>query len=206
MFINPYASPNYSGVDEGTLPPKLTLRRASILVPVGVVGGILLGAVTNAVNGAVSPQYFSDVMRWDWDAFPGIWLASIRQGMLEGTADGLGYSLLFVTLTCILTDRRCHLKVAIKYGVIALAVALSFWAIGGACGVAYAAFLPDHCDSRFFGWHDSIGSLLCYAWVRGSIWGIVYGGLPSVVITSIGCVKVSQRLLAERTATQEYNC
>jgi hypothetical protein len=192
MLAPPNASRQTSTVDQNRLPPKLTLQRVAILVLIGVIGGVFLGAVTNAVNGAVSPQYFRDVMGWTWRAIPNVWLASIEEGMLEGMAYGFGYALIFVTLTCILSACRCYLGTAGKYSLIAFAITLIFWAIGGACGIAYAYAFPDHCDPCFFGYHASRDSLLCYAWVRGSIWGIVYGGLPAVVITSVTCVHSSQ--------------
>ena len=195
MPMNPYASPKFSGLDESTLPPRLTMRGMAILALIGVTGGGVLGAVTNAVNGAVSPQYFRDVMGWDWLNDSGVWFAGIRQGMFEGAIYGLGYSLLFITLTLIFCDRRCYLRAVVVYALITLAIAVLFWASGGVCGVAYALIVPTHCDPRFFGYHASASSLLCYAWVRGAIWGIVFGGLPAVVMTSVCCVKASRRRL-----------
>ena len=45
-----------------------------------VFTGGFIGAITNMINGAVSPNYFRIVMRWD---FQDIWTASVAQGILS---------------------------------------------------------------------------------------------------------------------------
>jgi hypothetical protein len=62
----------------------------------GVVLGAFLGALTNSVNGWVSPTYFRNIMRWHDVA--DIWRASIAQGILEGLMFGLAFSVIFVAV------------------------------------------------------------------------------------------------------------
>ena len=200
MDINPYAAPQQSAPIEREVPPKLTLRRVALLLPIGTIGGALLGAMTNTVNGAVSPDFFRDVMGGHWLSDADVWLASIRQGLFEGAARGTEYAILFVVLTCVFSARRCYLGAAARCALLALILALSFWVAGGATGMAYTQWFPKHCSPRYFGWHTSTESLLRYAWARGAYWGIIYGGLPAVVITSALCVKVSRDQVQGRRA------
>jgi hypothetical protein len=182
MSENPYESPQVPEYFGLSLPPRLTWRHIIGLLFVGVAGGACLGAVTNAVNGALSPRYFIDVMGWRRET--NIWVASILWGILEGAAFGLAYAFVFMALISFASHRRCRFSHALRYGLVTLALAFGFWILGGASGVAYADIFRDRCDHRFFGYHDEWPSLARYAWVRGSIWGIESGGFLAVLITN----------------------
>ena len=72
-------------------PPPTRPARPLALVGIAVaaiLAGTLMGASTNAVNGAVSPTYFINVMGWQYVS--NVWLASILQGVyargLQGNA------------------------------------------------------------------------------------------------------------------------
>lgn len=71
-----------------------------------------------------------------------------------------------------------------RYVGFTFALALGFWLLGGAVAVACAWLLPSVCNPRYFGHDFTWPAFGCYAWVRGSIQGIVDGGLASVLITS----------------------
>jgi hypothetical protein len=49
------------------------------LVVTGILMGAALGALTNGINGWVSPLYFRNIMRWQ--EVKDVWRASIAQGI-----------------------------------------------------------------------------------------------------------------------------
>lgn len=184
MDANPYASPQSPEGDVSPFPGRMTRKHIAGLVAIGTSGGVLLGGLTNIVKGALSPEYFRDVMGWYYDART-IWLASVGQGMLEGAVYGLVYSVVFSSLISFVSNRQCSFGVAVRYGLVTLALAAAMWILGGACGVAWVLVLPDYSPPALFGYHESWFSRVAYAWVRGSIWGIVHGGLLCVVLVNL---------------------
>jgi len=178
--MNPYAAPQ--AISSAPTPrPTLTWRGAAALCAIGTFGGAAIGTLTNMVNGALSERYFRDVMRWE--AADSIWLAAVGQGAFEGALRGLGYGLLFVLLICFACGRQAELRVVIRYALGALCMALMFWFLGGAIAMTIAYVRPDWCDPRFFGPFIEWSLRARYAWVLGSIWGIVYGGGLAVVLS-----------------------
>ncbi|MEQ8789689.1 MAG: hypothetical protein RIC55_25565 [Pirellulaceae bacterium] len=178
---NPYATPQSLAVDDLQIPPRLTIRRMTALLGVGLAGGATFGALTNCINGALSPQYFRDVMDWYG---PNIWLSAVGQGVLEGICYGLVYAIIFVVLIAAVSRRRCHFHTAVRYARHTFSLALGFWLLGGTIAVGFAWLLPHLCDPRFFGNQIAWPAIARYAWVRGSIWGEIYGGLTSVFLTN----------------------
>jgi hypothetical protein len=73
MIENPYASPQSATVADIQIVPRLTATRMLAVLLVGLGGGAVLGTLTNSVNGALSPQYFRDVMGWRGSD---IWISS----------------------------------------------------------------------------------------------------------------------------------
>jgi hypothetical protein len=178
--MNPYAAPQTLS-HECAFRRALTWHGAAALCAIGSLGGAVLGILTNAVNGAVSPHFFRDVMQWE--DVESIWWAAVGQGAFEGAVRGLAYGLLFVVLICFACGRQAEFRVLIRYALAALCMALMFWVLGGAIAIAIAYVLPDWCSPRFFGPFVEWSLRARYAWVRGSIWGITYGGGLAVVLT-----------------------
>ena len=162
----------------GGLPPRRSTVRIFftannfLLLLVGAAGASILGALTNSLNGWLSPQYFRDVMGW---AGTDVWSDTVREGMLEGVCFGTAYALMFVTLIAAMSRGEYRLNVAIRYALIGFAAALASWFAGGIVAIIYVYWVPD-ANPRFFGWHFDRTTRMAYGWVRGSIWGIVFGG------------------------------
>lgn len=197
METNPYASPSAAQTHDLRIPRQLTFARILLLLGVGTLGGSALGTVLNCINGSVSAQYFND-HKLIWDNAGSIWLASVVQGTLEGAFDGFLYAVLFSVLIACLSERRCRLSTALRYALVAFALALAFWVLGGASGVVYVSLFPAGYPRRFFGSHSSWSSLACYAWVRGSYWGVTYGGGLAAVVASLWSALSCRRSLEAR--------
>lgn len=146
----------------------------------GVLGGAVLGAMTNAVNGWVSPYYFVIVMRWH--EIHDIWRASVAQGIFEGLLFGAGFSLIFTAGTGIITRASSSYGFAVRHLVEILAATFGCWLFGGIAALGLATLSPQFYQATFMGVPDEFSAMLAFAWVGGSIWGVELGGLISVVL------------------------
>jgi hypothetical protein len=146
----------------------------------GVFASASLGAVTNAVNGWVSPLYFVTLQ-----GRPGVedvCRASIAQGLFEGLCFGGFFSLVFASGIGIITRSSCHYGFAAWHLLGIIAGALVYWLIGGTAAIGLAALSPEFYRRAFIGVPKEFGPMLRCAWVGGSIWGRELGGLLSVVL------------------------
>ena len=146
----------------------------------GVFAGAALGAVTNAVNGWVSPLYFVTILRWR--GVEDVWRASIAQGVFEGLLFGTFFSLVFTAGVGIITRASCSYGFAVRHLLGIVAGALLCWLLGGLAAMGLATLSPEFYRRTFMGVPEEFGPMLAYAWVSGSIWGVQLGGLLSVVL------------------------
>jgi hypothetical protein len=167
----------------GSLPnPESPVRPLTpfALVITGIFASGALGAVTNAVNGWVSPEYFVSVMQWYW--IQNVWRASVAQGIFEGLLFGVLFSLIFTVVVGIITRASCPYRFAVQYILGILAGAFVGWILGGLAAMGLASLSPDFYRKTFSGVPEEAGPMLRFAWVGGSIWGVELGGLVSVVL------------------------
>jgi prolipoprotein diacylglyceryltransferase len=141
-----------------------------------------IGASTNAVNGALSPEYYRAVLRWD---FPGIWAASIAQGIMEGVLYGVLFAV--IILLAVLFFRRDLTWPALRHHILkAAGLVYLAWLAGGVISLLLACVSPDFYRNIFRDVPPQLVPLMKFAWVGGSIQGAVYGGLISAIVTAIG--------------------
>jgi len=169
----------------------MKMTRILITFTTGVLGAVVLGAVTNMVNGAVSPTYFRNVM--GWHDITDIWRASIAQGILEGAVAGVLLSLLLTGALFIFAKGDVSNGVIARLLLGVLGFAFMCWLVGGMLGVGLAVLSPEMFQRRFMAPPGVTGSILRFAWVGGTIWGIQIGGLVGVVL-SIVMFRNHQRL------------
>ena len=146
----------------------------------GVFASAGLGAITNAVNGWVSPLYFVTIL--GWRGVEDVWRASVAQGLFEGLCFGVFFSLVFASGVGIITRASCSYGFAARHMLGIVAGSLVCWLIGGTAAMGLAALSPDFYRWAFIGVPEEFGPMLKYAWVGGSIWGLELGGLLSVVL------------------------
>ncbi len=145
--------------------------------------GAILGAICNIVNGAVSPQYFQSNM--PWHNISDIWRAAIAQGIFEGLIYGLMFTSLFSTVYTISTKGQCPYSQVFKFLAGIALVILICWALGGIIALALAALSPQFFSATFNKVPQELHLMHRYAWVGGSIWGIIFGGFLSAILGSI---------------------
>jgi hypothetical protein len=146
----------------------------------GVVLAALAGALTNAVNGWVSPRYFTTILGWSDDGH--IWRDSIAQGAFEGLIFGAVFALVFTVGVGILTRASCTYAFAARHLLAVVAGALVWWLLGGTAAMVLGTLSPGFYRRTFIGVPAEVRPLLAYAWVGGSIWGLEIGGLVSVIL------------------------
>lgn len=158
---------------------------SAIVTPLQVWGGCLLlgmfaGISTNMVNGLVSPLYFNTILHWNLSPIE-TWAAAIMQGLLEGFIYGffLGfvYSFFFVIITKWKGKYRLFAAIFFK----ALKIIYAFWGIAGLAAIVLSLICWDTYDNLIIGVPQPILPRVGYAWVGGSIWGAMVGGVISLL-------------------------
>lgn len=148
-----------------------------------LAGGAMIGASTNAINAAISPHYFRQVMHWE--GVEDIWRAAIAQGILEGLISGMFAALVFTLVVGIVSRARCPFVIAIRQLIPMFGGVYCCWCAGGLIAMGLATLSPEFYVRAFAGVPVQTVPMLCYAWVGGSIWGAQSGGMLAVVIGSI---------------------
>jgi hypothetical protein len=152
----------------------------------GPLCGAMFGALDNAINGIVSPDYFAIVMSWDWaDASRG----AIARGAIEGASMGLAFSFFYGVTIAASTRMCCPPGLALRGLGIALTIVELFWIVGGVIGTGLAIVRPKLWGFFFIGVPPRV-DLPRFAWVGGSICG-AYGG--TVIALAIAGVWVHFR-------------
>jgi hypothetical protein len=154
-----------------------------LIAATAILAGAAIGASTNAINGAVSQEYFRNMMQWH--DVGQIWRASIAQGIFEGLVYGVMFSLVFTLVVGVASRARCSYSFALPHLLTMVAAIYCCWAVGGLIAMGLAILSPEFYRNTFFGVPDAFWPMMAYAWVGGSIWGAMFGGLLSVVIGSI---------------------
>jgi hypothetical protein len=148
----------------------------------GLLAGAVLGALTNGINGLVSPLYFRTILHWR--DVTDVWRAAIAQGIFEGLIFGFFLALVFTLVVGIASKVRCSYGFGVVTLTLVVLAALISWAIGGSIAVGLATLSPEFYRHAFFGVPEDFSQMLRYAWVGGSIWGIEFGGFAMMILGS----------------------
>ena len=109
-------------------------------------GGAALGALTNSINGWVSPLYFRNIL--DWHDVDDVWRASIAQGIFEGLMFGLFLALVFTIVVGCVSKARCSYRFGVVILMFVAVAALVCWAVGGLLGMGLADPQPGVLSPR----------------------------------------------------------
>jgi hypothetical protein len=148
----------------------------------GVLTGAILGALTNSINGWISPLYFQTIL--GWCDVTDVWRATVAQGIFEGLLFGIFLSLVFTIVVGIVSKVRCSYRFGAAVLVFVAVAALICWAVGGLIAMGLATLSPEFYRHAFRGVPENSFEMLCYAWVGGSIWGIEFGGFALTILGS----------------------
>lgn len=142
--------------------------------------GAFIGGSTNAINGIVSPTYFINTL--GWEAHNNIRVMSIFQGVFEGLLYGFIFAIVYATVASFKIVGSVKNIILFKFFISLGATILVFWAVGGIIAILLAYFGPEFYQSTFVAAPKETEAMLRYAWVGGSIWGGLLGGLLSLVV------------------------
>lgn len=148
-----------------------------------IVAGAFIGASTNAVNGVVSPIYFRNVMKWE--DVENISRAIVAQGILEGLVYGVLIAGVFTLVVGVVSKARCPYKLVASHLAVMVGAIYLCWVVGGLVAMGLAALSPEFYRRTFFRVPEEFGESLRYAWVGGSIWGGMFGGVLTLIIGSV---------------------
>ena len=128
-----------------------------------ILMGGTIGAITNMVNGAVSPYYFKTTMNW---GFKEIWIASVAQGVLEGLFHGVFFAIIFTIGFGMITKGKANYAFAFKNIIRIAIIVLACWTIGGLLAVMLVRLSPEFYRSHFPWTPTDAIEQMKYAWVR----------------------------------------
>ena len=98
---------------------------------------------------------------------------------------GLAFAVIFTAVVGIVSKARSPYGLAAIHLVLIAVAALVCWALGGVIAMGLATLSPEFYQHAFRGVPEDLGQMIRYAWVGGSIWGIQFGGLASVIVGSV---------------------
>ena len=144
-----------------------------------ILAGGLFGAACNAINGAISPYYFKAVMHWN---SPHIWSSAVAEGVTEGLIYGILFSVIFTTGFGIITGGKGSYGFALRQLVKTVSFAGICWLVGGVFAMLLSSLNPDFYNQLFPVTPKGTSEILKFAWVGGSIWGGMIGGVMSAIL------------------------
>lgn len=147
----------------------------------GILGAAVLGAVTNCVNAHVSELYFRNILYGGME-MPHMTRAIVAQGVFEGLLYSLILSTIFTAVVGIVSNAQCPYTFGIRYLCGLFLVIFFCWIIGGLLAMALSALSPEFYRHTFFRVPEAFNEQLRYAWVGGSIWGLVFGGIATTFV------------------------
>ena len=98
---------------------------------------------------------------------------------------GSAFAVIFTAVVGIVSKARSPYGLAAVHLILIAVAALVCWAFGGFVAIGLAALSPEFYRHAFRGVPEGGDPLFRYAWVGGSIWGIQFGGLASVIVGSV---------------------
>lgn len=157
---------------------KITITLISCLLM-----GMAIGGGTNTINGLVSPEYFVNILGWNPSS--NIWGMSIIQGLFEGLIYGFVFAVVYTGIAASKPSSTIKNSQIIRFIFKVGTIILLIWVIGGVLAVVLAFISPDFYRSSFIAVPSETEAMLRYAWVGGSIWGGMLGGLLSLIVGAV---------------------
>ena len=106
----------------------------------------------------------------------------MAQGILEGLLYGILFSLIFTITFGLVTKGQGTYNFAFKQLIKLMSIVLICWVLGGLFASFLVTLSPGFYRAHFPMTPFDKTEMIKFAWVGGSIWGAVIGGLLSAVI------------------------
>lgn len=172
-----------------TMPTFARWRRARFwpllwLIPIGILAGIVSGALMNAINGWVSPNYFSMFSYTNNPYSLEGWYRIVRHGMREGAVFGVIFSVIYTFVVLVGSRGNCPFRLALR-GMLRSIFLLGLTSVlFGLNALLLTWIAPSLIQSRLGILPNNIADLK-FLYVDASIWEIYFGGIITVIV---GCI------------------
>jgi hypothetical protein len=133
-----------------------------------------IALITNAINAAISKEYFSIVMGGRWRT-----VGIIFQGLDESSYVAAIYYAIFLSLYCGMTHCRLPLRNLLPSFAITFAGCLFLHLCGGIAGWLFATTQPT-LFSKLVPFSTQAADPRSFAYVGGSIWGVYLGAVVAI--------------------------
>ena len=148
-----------------------------------ILFGGLIGAILNIINLFISSTYFINILDWGEE---NIWFFTILQGIIEGIIYGGIFSIIYVIVFEIITKNIGTYNFAFKVLLKTPLIIFFCWIVGGIFAIILATISPELYKSTFYMVPEEKTAMLKYAWVGGSIWGEIFGGILALISSTTG--------------------
>ena len=149
-----------------------------VLLPTGILCGVLMGAILTAINCWISPSYFgTNGSGWNYVDYFKLWKWSVQIGICLGFVFGLVSSLILVIGLGFASKLRCPVRMALRVQLKVFKFSFLFWLAGGFNLILFFILISYIFPRpRVFTTED-----LKFFWAAGSTWGIYIGSVLSIV-------------------------
>jgi MFS family permease len=166
----------------------------------GVILAIILGASCNGINVQICSSYFPIVLRWEMrESF---FRMAIAQGIFEGLLFGIGFSLVFTITALCMFKKKLSYYLGLRYLLIIIFGAILGWFIGGIIMYGLACLSPTWIETQFMR-GNLFEPATRFAWVGGSINGMIWGGFIFLIISIVFMYQKSLQIKQEQKREQE---
>ena len=120
-----------------------------------------------------------------WHDIEHLWRACVAQGIFEGLIYGTLFAVVFTAVFGVVTKGECPYFKVLTFMLGIFVAVLGCWALGGLIAMGLATLSPEFYRRAFIGVPEETVPMLRYAWVGGSIWGGMVGGLLAAILGSV---------------------
>lgn len=143
---------------------------------------IAIGAGTNAVLGATTPEYFENVMGWERPTVAVI----VAQGIYEGSILGGILATVFAGVGGALTGLRATLADYLPSLWFAVRLIVAAWGLGALIGMGLALLSPEWAAMFYYATPQELPiSVVRLTGVAGAIKGLYFGGPAATVLSLV---------------------
>lgn len=155
---------------------SLNFGLLAFLIP--IIGGVI-GGTTNWINGKISKEYFKLVMDWN---FPNVRYVAIIQGIFEGLGYGIVFSCIFTIGFAWITKMKADWGFTIQQLKKIVLIIYGGWFLGGSLTMLFTLVFPATFEAYLiYILSTKKLALVRFAWVGGSVWGGMIGGVIALI-------------------------
>ncbi len=147
-----------------------------------ILAGGIFGGLSNMVNSFISPYYFQKIIHLDGQL---TWTTAMVEGIRKGLMYGALFALIYSIGSAAITKGAGTYALAMKQLFKAAGFAGICWAVGGLFAILLTSINPGFYHKLFPITPTDEMDMLRFAWVGGSTWAGLIGGLLSAILAVV---------------------